>query len=747
MAGPTSIRAKRPLALALVALLVVGSFTLAFVLAIQEQRAAERQERALARQVTARLSTALAETIAGLRSAGGIVEPNGDVFPDSFHAYASGVLGQRGILAIALEQVVPAGGRARFENRTRRQIVDLVAPGRFVRAPRRDVYYPVTAVAPDTRQNRGLVGFDIGGDPLRGPAARGARDRGTPQLTPPLSLTTTGDPGFIVVAPLYRLGAPTRTVTERRRALVGFVTAGYEAAELEALAHDGVPEGTRVTVTDGGLPVIGGGPHGDGVVMRIAPGGRSWTIGVERAGTSPYLVPALIVAAGALLAILAWGLFAQARRRERALEDAREEERAARREAVDAERRTASLQALTAALALSRTEHDLIALALERVGASLAPDYALAALVDRARGVLRVTGSTVAAGAEPADADVPLDAPFALCEAVRTGTAVWLASPEEWDGAVPPELAPAVPPRCGCCLPLVGTVEAGGVLVLGAGADWGDADRALAEAMARQVGLALERAHLEEQEHELVATLQRTLLPVELPPVAGLDLAGCYEPAAAGLDIGGDWYDAVELEDGRLALAVGDVVGHGAAAAAVMGQLRSALRAFVLDRGDPAAAFRSLAQFAADPTHATGATAVCVVLDPRTGAFRYARAGHPPPLVVRADGRVDVLDEGRGIPLGVFPDASYVNADGVLTEGDLLVLYSDGAVERRGEPIDAGIARLASLVGAGGRSSREACDTVRATLRAEATVTDDVALVLVRRLGVDSRRVTPPGGA
>lgn len=747
MARPTSIRAKRPLALTLAALLVLGSVTLALVLTIEGRRAADRQERALARQVTARLNTALGETIAGLRSAGGIVAPNGEVFRDSFVAYAGGILEQRGVLAIALEEVVDADQRARFENRTRREVVDLLAPGRFTRSPRRDVYYAVTAAAPDTRANRRLVGFDIGGDPLRGPAARRARDRGVPQLTAPLPLTTTGQRGFIVVAPLYRLGAATQTVPERRRALVGFVTAGYRSDELTALALEGVPEGTRVSVTDRGAPVIGDGPLAGGVVMNLEPGGRSWTIELQRGGASPYFTATLVVAAGMLLALLSWGLFAQARRRERALEDAREEERAARREAVDAERRTAALQTLTAGLASCRTPAEVIALALERAGTSLAPDYALTALLDRHRGVLRVTGSTVAAGPAPEDTAVPLDAPFALCEAVRTAKAIWFEGPEAWDDVVPAELAPAERPRAGCCLPVVGTVEAGGVLVLGAGAetDWGDADHALAEAMARQVGLALERAVLEEQEHELVATLQRTLLPLELPPVPGLDLAGFYEPAAAGLDIGGDWYDAVALQDGRLALAVGDVVGHGAAAAAVMGQLRSALRAFVLERGDPAAALRSLAQFAADPTHTTGATAVCVVVDPGTGAFSYARAGHPPVFVVRADGRLEVLDDGRGIPLGVFSDAEYRNASDVLAEGDLLVLYSDGAVERRGEPIDAGIARLAEVLGADGRSTRDLCDTVRAALDAEGRVSDDVALVLVRRLGID-RRPAPPGG-
>ncbi|HJU48439.1 MAG TPA: SpoIIE family protein phosphatase, partial [Gaiellaceae bacterium] len=672
---------------------------------------------------------------AGLRAAGGIVEPSGEVFNDSFAAYGRGMLDQSGISTIGLAQVVTRTERARFESRAKHSILDLQTTGRFVRAPPRDVYYPVTAVQPDTVQTRAGLGFDLNFDRVRGPAARRARDLGEPQLTAPLEFGRTGEPGLLIVGPLYRLGASLDTIRQRRRALVGFVSAAYSLENIGLVALAGLPEGTEVSVMDDGQPVVGNGSLAGAVTNRLPIGGRLWTIDVKRPDRSPFLLAALVLAGGIALAAVIWGLFAQARRRERALEDAREEERAARREAVDAQRRTAALQLLTAGLSRCRTRREVMTLAVERAGTTFSPLYALAALVDRARGVLRPTDLVGGEGQLTEGAMVPLDAPLAVCAAARAGEPIWLDSEDAWQLAVPAE--PALPPgvRSGTCLPLVGTSEVGGVLALGSAEPrWSEADRSLAEAMARQVGLALERAHLEEQEHELVATLQRTLLPEELPPVDGLDLAGWYEPAAAGLDIGGDWYDAVELSDGRLALAVGDVVGHGASAAAVMGQLRSALRAFVLERADAAAALRSLAQFASDPTHATGATAVCVVLDPATGVFQYARAGHPPVLVVRADGRPDVLDEARGIPLGVFADAAYENSVGVLGEGDLLVLYSDGAVERRGEAIDEGIERLAALVARNGLSSRELCDVVSDALRAEETVTDDVALVLARRV-------------
>ncbi len=734
MARPASIRAQRPLALVLVAILIVGSAALAVVLALREQRSGERQERALARQVTAGLSRVIAETTAGLRGAGGLVEANGDISDESFAAYARAIHYQPGTLAVALERVVPGPDRARFERRLRRRITDLVVPGRFAPAPRRDVYYPVTAAQPDTPENQQLVGLDIGGDRLRGPTARRARDRGTPQLTPPLELTTTAEPGFIVIAPLYRPSAPIDSIQERRRALVGFVSAGYRADQVAAVAFAGLPEDARVSVVDDGTLLLGERAFAGGVSARLSPGGRIWSISVQRDGTDPYVLAGLVFGAGVLLAVLAWGLYAQARRRERALEDAREEERQARREAVAAEQRTSALQAITADLARCRTRVDVLTVALDRAGTSFVPDYALAGLVEGNGQRLRVTGSAGVAGATEGTI-VGLETPLSLRTAVATGAPVWFHAADQWPEALPPALAPEAELGFGVCLPLHGASAPLGLLVLGLASwrGWEPADRALVEAMAGQVGLALERASLEEQGRELVATLQRTLLPADLPPHKDLDLAACYEPAASGLEIGGDWYDAVELPDGRLALVVGDVVGHGPAAAAVMGQLRSALRAFALERRDPAAALGLLAQFAADPTYATGATAVCVIIDPATGAFDYARAGHPPLLVVRDGGRAEVLDEARGIPLGVFVDPGYENAHGSLGPGDTLVLYSDGAVERRGESIDTGIARLAALASTEAISARDVCDTVRDGLLADGAFADDVALVFARR--------------
>ena len=129
-----------------------------------------------------------------------------------------------------------------------------------------------------------------------------------------------------------------------------------------------------------------------------------------------------------------------------------------------------------------------------------------------------------------------------------------------------------------------------------------------------------------------------------------------YQPATSPLQVGGDWYDVVDLDDGRIALIVGDCVGHGLSAATVMGQLRSACRALLLERPSPSAALTALDQFAARLPGARCTTAFCAVLSPDTGELMYSSAGHPPPIMVQADGTTQLLDGAGATPLGIFVD-------------------------------------------------------------------------------------------
>jgi serine phosphatase RsbU (regulator of sigma subunit) len=198
--------------------------------------------------------------------------------------------------------------------------------------------------------------------------------------------------------------------------------------------------------------------------------------------------------------------------------------------------------------------------------------------------------------------------------------------------------------------------------------------------------------------------------------------------------VGGDWYQLAGLGGGRFGIAVGDVVGHGPAAARVMGLLRGALAAALRAAGAPARALKALDAYADGLPGATAATAVQVVVDRGRLALTYSCAGHLPPLLVRADGAVRFLDGATDPPLGVWgPDTDRSQAGCAFAAGDTLVLYTDGLVERRGEDIDAGLARLVQgLVRHHALDPEPLAGALLAELAGERGFSDDVTLVLVR---------------
>src|SRR5262249_29285621 len=174
----------------------------------------------------------------------------------------------------------------------------------------------------------------------------------------------------------------------------------------------------------------------------------------------------------------------------------------------------------------------------------------------------------------------------------------------------------------------------------------------------------------------------------------GVQLGARCLPGTAQLDVGGDWFDAIELRDGRLGLVVGDVVGKGVEAAASMAQLRNALRAFSVDRLKPSSVLERLNRLAEQVLGTSFATVAYASLDTSTGVCRIASAGHPPPVVAFPDGRVELLEGARGLPLGTGIESSYHQETVKLPAGAILVLYTDGLVERRGRSIDDGLADL-----------------------------------------------------
>jgi anti-sigma regulatory factor (Ser/Thr protein kinase) len=255
-----------------------------------------------------------------------------------------------------------------------------------------------------------------------------------------------------------------------------------------------------------------------------------------------------------------------------------------------------------------------------------------------------------------------------------------------------------------------------------------DADRELLQLAADRAAIAIEHAQLFEQ-RRIAETLQRRLLPQDLPAIAGLELACRYLPAA-GSSLGGDWYDVFELTGGRVVLAVGDVVGHGVTAAAIMAQLRTALRAYAIEEHEPAAVVEAVNRMMWELGPVAMTTLAYVVLDPAEEALELVLAGHPPPLLVGAGGEAEYLPLQGSIALGASPTSTYRSEFASFPAGTMLVLYTDGLVERRGASIDDGLEQLRAL-GTGVERVASVCtDIVDRMLTDEPE--DDVAVVAAR---------------
>ncbi|MEU0154817.1 SpoIIE family protein phosphatase [Micromonospora fulviviridis] len=222
----------------------------------------------------------------------------------------------------------------------------------------------------------------------------------------------------------------------------------------------------------------------------------------------------------------------------------------------------------------------------------------------------------------------------------------------------------------------------------------GGTEQAALTELARLIGVRLENAQLYEAEHRIATTLQHSLLPRTLPQLPGAVVASRYLPGSADVEVGGDWYDVIGTVDDELVLVIGDVVGKGVRAAAAMGQLRNALRAYVLEGYDPGEALTRLNRLVGSTEGGSFATVVCLRFSPRTGRLRYASAGHPSPLLIREGDAVFLHDRALGPPVGAIPDTAYRTVEGELAPGGRLLLYTDGLIEDRQAGIDAGLGQL-----------------------------------------------------
>ena len=396
--------------------------------------------------------------------------------------------------------------------------------------------------------------------------------------------------------------------------------------------------------------------------------------------------------------------------------------------------RTARLQAVTEQLSAALTADEVAAVIIEAGMQATGACCGVLALRVNER-LMRVEHRFGIPGNPPTD--LPLDVALPMPMAVREGRPVLVDTRDEWLRRF------ARPPGGGfesfAAVPLLFEGEIPGCMGLGfpdAG-PFADADVALLVAIARQGAQALDRARLYEERAYVARTLQAGLLPSELPDIPGLDVAVRYRPVGDGAEVGGDFYDLVPLDGDVWLAAVGDVCGKGTASAVLSGVVRSTIRALAVRATAPREILRGVNEaLLRESSSAALSTAACATLRfaGRGVAVRISAGGHPPPLVLRAGGSVDVVEIG-GPMLGVQPGAELPETTLTLDPGDLLLLYTDGVLDARRGRETFGEDRLRdALTDAAGSDAAATVDAIDAALRAFAPgpPRDDKALLALR---------------
>ena len=333
-----------------------------------------------------------------------------------------------------------------------------------------------------------------------------------------------------------------------------------------------------------------------------------------------------------------------------------------------------------------------------------------------------------------------LDRGLPLAETVLSGRPRFVTSLPSL-GRDFPQLAPYLERmrfRAAAYLPLVAQARSlGGMALFYRGRTAFNADeRNLSLGLAAIVAQSLQRALLFDEERELATGLQETMLPRRIPVISGGEIAVRYHAAWSGRQIGGDWYDVISLPRGRVGVVVGDVQGHDTHAAAIMGQLRIALRAYAGEGHSPATVLARASRFLAELDTNRFATCTYAQVDLSTGTVRAVRAGHLGPLIRHTDGRVGQPKLRGGLPLGlasVFGEEEFPETRLDLVPGETMVLYTDGLVEQPGSDIESGMEALAAAVSSGPPQAEALADHLSEQLWERWGPGDDVALLVLRR--------------
>jgi serine phosphatase RsbU (regulator of sigma subunit) len=401
--------------------------------------------------------------------------------------------------------------------------------------------------------------------------------------------------------------------------------------------------------------------------------------------------------------------------------------------------RLRDVESLTDA-ALSRLdEQSLLKALLERVKNVLQADTAAVLLLDEHAGQLVATAASGIEEEVRQGVRIPLGTGFAGRVAASREPVI-LTSVDHTTVRNPLLVDRGIRSLLG--VPLLAGGRVIGVLHVGSltGRPFGQQDAELLQLAADRAALALHSLMAQDDALAAVA-LQRSLVPTALPAVPGLNLAARYVTGTGA--VGGDWYDVFVLPDGKLGVVVGDVVGSGLAAAVIMGRMRSALRAYVLETADPATALRMLDRKIQYFEPDAMATVLYGLYTPGTGEFTVSSAGHLPPVLAAPGGRAGRVPLQPDPPIGTSDDPPRRSATVFIPPGALLCCFTDGLVERRDEPIDQGIDKVAATLGeqiaaGSGRGStarlaEDACAAVMRALVGNAPNPDDVAVLILNR--------------
>jgi len=424
-------------------------------------------------------------------------------------------------------------------------------------------------------------------------------------------------------------------------------------------------------------------------------------------------------------------------------------ERARLREAEQRElERVEALAELTRLLAAALTPEAIGEVVADRVQAVVggADALCLGLVSQDGRRLALITTTGYAGGISQQFPDLPMDMPAATTDAARTGRPVIIRTPAEYEQRYPDPATPAV--VAGGSSWLTWPLGAGKAPIGAIGLMWRHPQQfepgqlAVVAAVADLIAQAQVRARVYADEHAIASVLQRAVIPTTAAVIPGLEIAASYRQAGTTQQIGGDWYDAMALPGKRAYLAVGDVVGHGLAAAEDMTQLRNAGRTLAVVGHQPASILEELARVTDWATSGKFATMAAAIVEPDVSLVTYATAGHPPILIRRAKtGTVEIPPPAEGLALCLPSEkdsSQYTQGQTSFDVGDIVLMYTDGLIERRGEDLGDGIARVAERLQAWqpGTPLSSLCDELIASLAGEPQL-DDMCVLAVSRPGPD----------